>query len=139
MRARLRDARGLRDCLGQVAMDGLVHAPFMYFPAFYACKEVVETRGAPGSVGTGLTRWRTNLWDDMVEYWKIWSPAQMVNFTLLPSHMRIPFIAAVSLFWTVLLSIARGDGGGYHAFDGQTAGVGEADIAGTALEEDGGA
>ena len=118
VRARLRDARGLRDSLGQVALDSFVHAPFMYFPAFYACKGAVEARGAPGCIDAGIAKWRANLWDDMLEYWKVWSPAQLVNFTLLPGHMRIPFIAAVSLFWTVLLSLARGDDGQGRAHGG---------------------
>jgi hypothetical protein len=36
------------------------------------------------------------------------SPLQFVNFAFVPKHLRIPYVAAVSFGWTVILSVMQG-------------------------------
>jgi hypothetical protein len=45
------------------------------------------------------------------KYWAIWTPTQCITFSIVPEHLRIPFIAAVSFGWLILLSsiTSRGD------------------------------
>lgn len=44
----------------------------------------------------------------MLALWKVWVPATIVNFSFMPMHARIPFVAGVSLVWTCILSAMRG-------------------------------
>jgi hypothetical protein len=39
------------------------------------------------------------------KYWAIWGPAQTFNFTMVPPHLRVVFVACVSFFWVYLLSM----------------------------------
>jgi protein Mpv17 len=36
-------------------------------------------------------KYSNELWENCKALWMIWVPAQMVNFTLVPRHLRIPF------------------------------------------------
>ena len=98
----------LRDAMGQVVFDSTVHAPFLYFPAFYLYSDVVQTAGKEGWRTRALARWRSNFWIDMREYVKVWTPAMAVNFIFVPAYLRVPYIAGVSALWTVILSMMRG-------------------------------
>ncbi len=61
--------------------------PFCYFPVFYLLKGAVEGRPVAETYG----RYRDELWDNCKALWTIWVPAQMVNFTVVPRHLRIPY------------------------------------------------
>lgn len=88
----------------KVFIDQALHHPLMYFPAFYMLKGAVEGRALEDTVA----KYRTELWDNLKACWMIWVPAQFVNFTLVPLHLRIPFVAGVSFAWTVVISVMRG-------------------------------
>lgn len=36
-------------------------------------------------------------------------PAQFINFSVVPVHLRVPFAAGVSFVWSCVLSVLRGD------------------------------
>lgn len=38
-----------------------------------------------------INDYREHLWENCKALWMIWVPAQMVNFTVVPLHLRIPF------------------------------------------------
>ena len=57
---------------------------------------------------TAWDKYRTEIKDSCMALWKIWVPAQAINFAFVPRHMRIPFVAAVSFGWTVVLSVMQG-------------------------------
>mmetsp|Transcript_20462 Transcript_20462/g.60898 ORF Transcript_20462/g.60898 Transcript_20462/m.60898 type:complete len:128 (-) Transcript_20462:1062-1445(-) len=40
--------------------------------------------------------------------WAVWVPAQLINFSVVPHHLRIPFVALVSFLWTIIISGMRG-------------------------------
>lgn len=61
--------------------------PFFYFPVFYGMKGFVEGR-SPQAI---YDKYRAELWDNCKALWTIWVPAQLVNFSVVPRHLRIPF------------------------------------------------
>lgn len=103
---KVRDARGMMHLFAQTFLDQCVHHPLMYFPAFYMTKEVVM-QDKPDIVRV-LTDYQKNMKEDLLALWKIWVPATMFNFAFMPMHLRIPFVAGVSLLWTCVLSAMRG-------------------------------
>ena len=76
----------------------------MYFPTFYFTKGYVEGRPLQST----YERYKSELWDNCKALWTIWVPAQLFNFSVVPGHLRIPFIAGVSFAWTVVISCMRG-------------------------------
>ncbi|GBF93159.1 hypothetical protein Rsub_05890 [Raphidocelis subcapitata] len=85
-------------------IDQAIHHPFCYFPCFYAMKGAVEGRPLPSTVA----KYKAELWENCKALWTIWVPAQLVNFALVPRHLRIPYVAGVSFLWTVVISVMRG-------------------------------
>ncbi|PNW87251.1 hypothetical protein CHLRE_02g115150v5 [Chlamydomonas reinhardtii] len=88
----------------KVFIDQCIHHPLLYFPCFYSLKGLVE--GKP--LEESFADYKEHLWDNCKALWMIWVPAQMVNFTVVPLHLRIPFVAGVSFAWTVVISVMRG-------------------------------
>jgi predicted amino acid-binding ACT domain protein len=112
LRQKLKDIRGMWQLLAQTFCDQCVHHPLMYFPAFYITKELVmgPSNNASGKpeIGRVLGEYRRNMNEDLLALWKIWVPATLFNFAFMPMHLRIPFVAGVSLLWTSVLSAMRG-------------------------------
>lgn len=104
---KLKDTKGIFAMLAQTFLDQGVHHPLMYFPAFYCTKEIVMAEGSP-DLKRCLQEYQRNMSEDLQALWKIWVPATMINFAFMPMHMRIPFVAGVSLLWTMILSTMRG-------------------------------
>lgn len=113
IRAKIKDVRGTRDLILQVAFDQLFHIPFMFYPVYYVIKEVLHTDLSASDIQTpfifrALGHWRTNFYDDMKTSWMIWWPCNMINFGFMPMHMRVPFMAVCSFVFCVCISVARG-------------------------------
>lgn len=81
------------------------------FPCFYVMQAGVMSRGEPGWVRTGVTRWWRNFGDDWVSATAMWGTAGAVNFTVNPLWARVPFVALCSLVWSAILSAERGNVG----------------------------
>mmetsp|Transcript_29414 Transcript_29414/g.43376 ORF Transcript_29414/g.43376 Transcript_29414/m.43376 type:complete len:428 (-) Transcript_29414:49-1332(-) len=107
LREKLKDTKGMFQLVAQVLLDGCVHHPFMYFPAFYCTKELVTNSEKPDFVRC-LTDYRNNITEDVGALFKVWVPAMFINFAFMPMYARIPFAAGVSLLWTMILSAMRG-------------------------------
>jgi len=107
---KFKDTKGMFQLIAQVFLDQCVHHPFMYFPAFYCTKELVmSSREKPPNFTRVLTEYfGTNMMDDLLACWKVWVPAMILNFSFMPMFARIPFVAGVSLVWTMILSSMRG-------------------------------
>ena len=88
----------------KVFLDQGLHHPMLYFPFFYGLKAFVE--GKPMS--SAVEKYKREIKDSCLALWKIWVPAQLVNFAFVPRHLRIPYVAAVSFGWTVVLSTMQG-------------------------------
>lgn len=85
-------------------IDQGLHHPFVYFPSFFAIKAAVS--GQP--LSSAVDKYRSEIWDSLKALWMVWVPAQFVNFAFVPRHLRIPYVAAVSFGWTVILSVMQG-------------------------------
>lgn len=81
-----------------------MHHPLLYFPFFYGLKAFVE--GKP--MKSAAEKYKREIKDSCLALWKIWVPAQLINFAFVPRHLRIPYVAAVSFGWTVVLSTMQG-------------------------------
>jgi len=63
---------------------------------------------ATQAVRTGLSNYAKNWKEDLLTCWQIWVPSMTLNFSICPLWARVPFVAGVSLFFTMLLSARRG-------------------------------
>lgn len=63
--------------------------PFMYFPAFYTVKSIVERQ--PHPLEHAYNKWRNEIWDSCKTLWCLWVPAQLLNFAVVPRYLRVPF------------------------------------------------
>jgi Ca2+-binding EF-hand superfamily protein len=108
--AKMTDLIGTRNLGLQVAWDQFVIMPALFLPIFYSVKTIGMTPEPTfqGSIEVTLTKWRENIWDDLQGSWKIWIPADIINFAFCPMHLRIPFMAVVSMVYTVVLSLSQG-------------------------------
>lgn len=87
----------------KVLIDQGLHHPFVYFPVFFSMKAVVS--GKP--LSTAVEKYRTEIWDSVKAMWGVWVPAQIINFAFVPRHLRLPYVAAVSFGWTIILSVMQ--------------------------------
>ena len=107
---RLKDRAGQITVVKQVALDQFIHHPFILFPCFYCVKEFVE-RGAAfdsDAARDALSKYRTNMLEDLKACWATWVPAFLFNFSINPLWARIPFVAVVSFGFTTYFSFLRG-------------------------------
>lgn len=89
-------------------IDQFLHHPMMYFPVFYSLKATVEGRPILQGEDSALSRYRREAVDCWQALWKLWVPCTLFNFTFMPRHLRIPFVAATSFVWTITLSVMQG-------------------------------
>jgi hypothetical protein len=85
----------------KVVFDQLVHAPLLALPVAYLVKAAVFKY----PLAEGLQRYAADAQRDLLwKYWLLWTPVQCLTFSVVPEHLRIPFIAVVSFFWLIVLS-----------------------------------
>lgn len=101
---KLTDRAGQVMVAKQVGLDMFVHHPFVFFPAFYQAKELIEG----GTPRDAVRKCWSNWGDDCRTLWAIWVPALTVNYGFCPVWARIPFVACVSAVYTCIFSFARG-------------------------------
>ena len=109
--AKMRDAQGLRTLVKQVCLDQLVYHPVCYFPVFYTCQEIVLhgfDHTVVEHVQNALSKYVPNALDDVKALWKIFIPTSIMQFTFMPMHLRVPFVATVGFVWCAILSSMRG-------------------------------
>lgn len=87
----------------QVALDMIVITPFLCLPVAYTMKAIVSPND---SIIDGLRKYASHVQNEglLLRCWSIWTPVQFLTFSVVPSHLRIPFIAFVSFFWLMILS-----------------------------------
>jgi len=111
IREKMADKQGQLIVLKQVALDQLIHHPFLFFPAFYTLKCFVESESvlSPSEyIRKGLGNYGGNIRTDLIFCWSTWVPAFLVNFSICPLWMRVPFVAGVSFFFTMYWSFLHG-------------------------------
>mmetsp|Transcript_40535 Transcript_40535/g.117048 ORF Transcript_40535/g.117048 Transcript_40535/m.117048 type:complete len:202 (-) Transcript_40535:105-710(-) len=101
--------KGMGSTLKCVAFDQTINTGVWYYPLFYVVQDGVMRGRLDGSaVREGGARYTRNIFADMTNCWKLWVPAQLLNFSVVPLHWRTPFCAGVSMVWTCVLSFMRG-------------------------------
>ena len=98
--------------LSEVAANALVVGPMLGLPVAYLTKALVihPTDGNP--LIEGLKRYAEDVQIKglLIKYWALWVPVQGITFAYVPEHLRITFMAFVSFFWFVILSVVSADG-----------------------------
>ena len=103
------DEGGMWTAAKEVLLDCFVSAPLVWLPPAYLIKAVVYDY----PLTEGLQKYRDDVLENglLQKYWTIWVPAQSVSFTVVPDHLRVAFMAAVSFFWFILFSTVSSNGG----------------------------
>jgi len=85
----------------KVSADMLWSAPFVYFPLYFIVKGLFNKKSPATSLKEFLQPAGLRI---LRQYWMVWLPVELVMWTMVPAHLRIAFICAVSLIWQVFLS-----------------------------------
>lgn len=83
----------------RLLIDQFMFAP-CFIPSFMATLHLLEGSAQP------LTDAQTKWWDTVQANWRLWVPAQLINFGLVPVHFQVLFANGVAVFWNVYLSWA---------------------------------
>lgn len=65
--------------------------------------------GLEGNIGKAWERLEEAYVPTLVRNWMVFVPTQLVNFTLVPPHLRMVTVGVVSLFWNTYLSVMNQD------------------------------
>ena len=97
--------------LSEVAANALIVGPMLGLPVAYLTKALVihPTDGNPLSEGLKRYAEDVQIKGLLVKYWALWVPVQGITFAYVPEHLRITFMAFVSFFWFVILSVVSAD------------------------------
>ena len=107
---KLKDRKGCRDLVQQIAFDQLLYMPFVWYSSFYIFKEAImnDAESLRAVVRNGLREHSNNFKEDVLMSWKIWIPCNMINFAFMPLWGRIPFMATCSFAFCIVISLNRG-------------------------------
>ena len=59
-----------------------------------------------GTALDGLKRYRHDAYDVLTTYWCAWPAVHFTSFTIVPTELRVGFVACVSFCWLIYLSYA---------------------------------
>ena len=115
--AKLKDKVGLLNLVKQVGLDQLVYHPLCYFPVFYSCQEIVHggSSSPPTIVRNAITKYVPNALEDLKALWTVFVPVSIIQFSVMPMHLRVPFTATFGFLWCGILSCMRGGDKGLQA------------------------
>ncbi|EKM57295.1 uncharacterized protein PHACADRAFT_254989 [Phanerochaete carnosa HHB-10118-sp] len=99
---RLQFASPRRAVLYRVYMDQFMFAPIV-IGFYFGSMTLLEGKG----VSEATTRIEKNYVSTVMRNWMVFIPTQLVNFGLVPHHLRVLTVGVVSLFWNTYLSIVN--------------------------------
>jgi hypothetical protein len=114
LKEKLKDGPGLKALAGQVAFDNFVVTPFFYFPFFYVFKQSIQGDFNFDAIDPVVvlqdawSKYKFNMKEDLQAMWSLWIPGDIFIYAI-PIWMRLPANHILSLFWTMVLSMLRGD------------------------------
>ena len=97
------DPGGLARAIKMVLFDGFINAPIIWLPPAYIAQALVYNYPKREAIEKYITDVKDN--GLLKKYWSLWLPASLTNFCFIPPHFRIAFVAGVSFFWMIVLSI----------------------------------
>mmetsp|Transcript_57831 Transcript_57831/g.161420 ORF Transcript_57831/g.161420 Transcript_57831/m.161420 type:complete len:282 (-) Transcript_57831:119-964(-) len=105
---KIKDPRGLFDLAFQAFVDNFIQYTFMYFPAFYMLKEIVQGANDQRKfIVNGIRNYCANFKDDNLAVWSFWLPVDIVVFSC-PMWLRLPVNHFFGLLWVMILSYKHG-------------------------------
>ena len=83
--------------------DGLINAPLLWLPPAYLVQALIY--GYPKR--KALQKYVLDVRENglLFKYWSLWMPVSFLNFSVVPPHYRVVFVASVSFFWMMVLSV----------------------------------
>lgn len=89
--------------------DGFVNAPLLWLWPAYLTQALVY--GYPKR--DGIKKYISDVRENhlLTKYWSLWLPVTTLNFCFVPPHFRIAFVAFVSFFWMIVLSLVSNSSG----------------------------
>jgi len=102
--------RSAKSAVACMAFDQTVNTGLWYYPCFYVLQDaVMKAKVEVATFERGFQVYKQNIAQDMVNTWKLWVPAQLINFSIVPIFLRAPYGASVSFVWCIILSFLRGE------------------------------
>jgi len=98
----LQFASAQRGVVARVLLDQFVLTP-VAVGFFFTSMSVLEGKG----LGEAERRLKTAYTPTLVRNWGVFIPTQIVNFAVVPNHLRFFVVSVVSLFWNSYLSFAN--------------------------------
>ena len=92
----------LRTVMMKVCFDMLMVQPLVSLPIAYLIKAPIFGY----SLADSMRRYANDVRQHnlLKTCWMVWMPTQIVSFTMIPTHLRISFMACVSFFWIIMFS-----------------------------------
>jgi len=103
--SRLRFATPTRAVIYRTWLDQTLMAPFVV-GWFFTSMSLMEGKGTSGVADSLSTKYAPTL----MRGWLVFTPAQIVNFAVVPPQLRFVFVSAVSLVWNTYLSFVNAKG-----------------------------
>lgn len=85
------------------AFDAFVNAPLVWLWPAYMTQALVYRYPKREAIQKYITDVKEN--GLLKKYWSLWIPVTTINFFYVPDHFRVAFVAFVSFFWMIILSI----------------------------------
>mmetsp|Transcript_48845 Transcript_48845/g.110851 ORF Transcript_48845/g.110851 Transcript_48845/m.110851 type:complete len:213 (-) Transcript_48845:128-766(-) len=93
----------------KVIITNFVLDPVFFFPTFYTFREFLNTGSFTAQTVTdALGTYYQNFAVDWTNSWSVWFPGHAVTYGLMPTHLRMPWVAFSSFGYVGLLSWTRG-------------------------------
>jgi hypothetical protein len=94
---------GIHRAIRMTLFDECVNAPLLWLPPAYVVQAVVYRTPKREAMRKYLTDVREH--GLLTKYWSLWIPMSIINFSVVPLHFRVAFVAVVSFFWMIILSV----------------------------------
>ena len=87
----------------EVLANNFVIGPLISLPVMYLTKAIVCNY----SLEEGMKKYIDDVQHNglLAKYWALWVPVQGITFGVVPEHLRVLFMASVSFFWFIILSL----------------------------------
>lgn len=94
----------------KICAMNLISDPFLFLPVFYVFKQFLADGGnmSLGIIKAAISTYKANALVDLRNSWMVWFPGHAVTYGVMPQHKRIPWMAFLSLFYMIVLSLTRG-------------------------------
>jgi hypothetical protein len=87
----------------KLLLDELIYDPFCIV-FFYTVIGLLEGKDFQQIKQTVATQW----WPTQKMSWRVWPIVQLINFSVVPGHLRILFINCVSFWWGIFMQLKAG-------------------------------